>query len=215
MAGGSYYIEKLTDQFARAAWGIFQKIEEAGGMAAALKAGLPQTLIAETAAKRRAPRLVVFPTVTTHAPFAAIPPLREDWSRLLRADAFHREEVDAAEGQPVSWTEPLPAYLASMRYQFGWLADYLARHAAQDLVMIVIGDHQPVGTVSGPDQPWDVPVHVIASDPALLARFEAAGFIAGLTPPQQPLGPMHVLTQLLANAFSSPPRDTPRRNAPP
>ena len=52
MAGGSYYIEKLTDQFARAAWGIFQKIEEAGGMAAALKAGLPQTLIAETAAKR-------------------------------------------------------------------------------------------------------------------------------------------------------------------
>ena len=170
---------------------------------------------AETAATRRSPRLVVFPTVTTHAPFAAIPPLREDWSRLLHADAFNREEVDAAEGQPVSWTEPLPAYLASMRYQFGWLADYLARHAAQELVMIVIGDHQPVGTVSGPDQPWDVPVHVIASDPALLARFEAAGFITGLTPPQQPLGPMHELTQLLANAFSSPPRDTPPRNAPP
>ena len=39
--------------------------------------------------------------------------------------------------------------------------------------------------------------------------------LTGLTPPQQPLGPMHVLTQLLANAFSSPPRDTPRRNAPP
>ena len=185
--------------------------DDTGPGAPTYRPGMP----AETAAKRRAPRLVVFPTVTTHAPFAAIPPLREDWSRLLRADAFHREEVDAAEGQPVSWTEPLPAYLASMRYQFGWLADYLARHAAQDLVMIVIGDHQPVGTVSGPDQPWDVPVHVIASDPALLARFEAAGFIAGLTPPQQPLGPMHVLTQLLANAFSSPPRDTPRRNAPP
>ncbi len=170
---------------------------------------------AETAATHRAPRLVVFPTVTTHAPFAAIPPLREDWSRLLHADAFSREEGDAAEAQPVSWTEPLPAYLASMRYQFSWLADYLARHAAQELVMIVIGDHQPVGTVSGPDQPWDVPVHVIASDPALLARFEAAGFITGLTPPQQPLGPMHELTQLLANAFSSPPRDTPPRNAPP
>ncbi len=170
---------------------------------------------AETAATRRAPRLVVFPTVTTHAPFAAIPPLREDWSRVLHADAFSREELDAAAGQPVSWTDPLPAYLASMRYQFGWLADYLARHAAQELVMIVIGDHQPVGTVGGPDQPWDVPVHVIASDPALLARFEAAGFITGLTPPQQPLGPMHELTQLLANAFSSPPRGTPPRNAPP
>jgi hypothetical protein len=39
---------------------------------------------AETAAARRAPRLVVFATVSTHAPFAAIPPLRDDWSRLLR-----------------------------------------------------------------------------------------------------------------------------------
>ena len=102
----------------------------------------------------------------------------------------------------MSWTEPLPAYLASMRYQFGWLADYLARHAARELVLIVVGDHQPIGTVSGPDQPYDVPVHVIASDPALLARFEAAGFVAGLTPAQQALGPMHGLTHVLVDAVS-------------
>ncbi|WP_374616761.1 hypothetical protein, partial [Thauera aminoaromatica] len=159
---------------------------------------------AETAAARRAPRLVVFATVSTHAPFAAIPPLREDWSRLLRADAFSQEEVEAAAAVRVSWTEPLPAYLASMRYQLGWLADYLAHHAARELVLIVIGDHQPIGTVSGPDQPHDVPVHVIASDPALLTRFAAAGFVAGLTPPQQPLGPMHELAQVLVDAFSGP-----------
>lgn len=150
----------------------------------------------------RQPRLVIFPTVTTHAPFAAIPPLCDDWARLLRTDAFSREEVDAAQAQPVSWSAPLPAYLASMRYQFGWLADYLAHHAAQELVLIVIGDHQPIGTVSGPGQPHDVPVHVIASDPALLARFEATGFVAGLTPPQQPLGPMHGLTQVLVDTFA-------------
>jgi hypothetical protein len=58
--------------------------------------------------------------------------------------------------------------------------------------------------VSGPDQPHDVPVHVIASDPALLTRFAAAGFVAGLTPPQQPLGPMHELAQVLVDAFSGP-----------
>ncbi len=158
----------------------------------------------------RQSRLVVFPTVTTHAPFAAIPPLREDWTTLLRADAFSREEVDAAEAQPVSWTEPLRAYLTSMRYQFGWLADYLAHHATQDLVLIVIGDHQPIGTVSGPDQPHDVPVHVIASDPVLLARLQATGFVAGLTPPHQALGPMHALTQVFADSFSGPPGNTPR-----
>ena len=159
---------------------------------------------AETAATRRTPRLVVFATVSTHAPFAAIPPLRGNWSRLLSTDAFSREEVDAALAQPPSWTAPLPAYLASMRYQFGWLADYLAHHAPRELILIVIGDHQPIGTVSGPDQPHDVPVHVIAADPTLLARFEAAGFAAGLTPPQRPLGPMHELAQMLVDAFSGP-----------
>lgn len=102
---------------------------------------------------------------------------------------------------PTSWSNPLPAYIASMRYQFDWLGDYLARHAPANLVTIVIGDHQPIGTVSGPDQPWDVPVHVIADNPALLERLEAAGFVAGLQPPATPLGPTHALTPILVDAF--------------
>jgi hypothetical protein len=67
--------------------------------------------------------------------------------------------------------------------------------------MIVIGDHQPIGTVSGPDQPWDVPVHIISSNSSLLARFEAAGFAAGLHPPAAALGPTHALTPILVDAF--------------
>ncbi len=156
--------------------------------------------VAATAARQ--PRLIVFPTVTTHAPFRALPPYREDWPSLLGAEAFTQEEVDAAEAVPTAWSNPLPAYLASMRYQFDWLADYLAHHAPPNLVTIVIGDHQPVGSVSGPDQPWDVPAHVIASDPRLLARLEAAGFVAGLYPPPKPLGPTHALTPLLVDAFA-------------
>lgn len=38
-AGGAYFIEKLTDDLARAAWTEFQAIEGAGGMAAALESG--------------------------------------------------------------------------------------------------------------------------------------------------------------------------------
>ncbi len=52
MGGGSYYIEKLTDEFARAAWGIFQEIEAMGGMARAIADGYPQKHAADTAAKR-------------------------------------------------------------------------------------------------------------------------------------------------------------------
>jgi methylmalonyl-CoA mutase len=52
-AGGSWYVEKLTDELARSAWSLFQEIEERGGMAAALRAGYPQELVAKAAAEKR------------------------------------------------------------------------------------------------------------------------------------------------------------------
>ena len=48
-AGGSWYVEKLTDELARKAWTLFQEIEQAGGLAAALRRGTPQQLVAATA----------------------------------------------------------------------------------------------------------------------------------------------------------------------
>jgi methylmalonyl-CoA mutase len=52
-AGGSYFVEKLTDQVGRAAWELFQEIERRGGMARALADGWVQAQIAATARKRR------------------------------------------------------------------------------------------------------------------------------------------------------------------
>ena len=51
-AGGSYYVETLTKQLADKAWALFQEIEKAGGMVAALQAGLPQQMVNATAAKK-------------------------------------------------------------------------------------------------------------------------------------------------------------------
>ncbi|MCP4417840.1 MAG: methylmalonyl-CoA mutase [Chloroflexi bacterium] len=51
-AGGSYYVEWLTDQLAQKAWALFQEIEKQGGMLAALKAGLAQKWVEETAVAR-------------------------------------------------------------------------------------------------------------------------------------------------------------------
>ncbi len=51
-AGGSWYIETLTRQLADKAWTLFQDIETRGGMAAALTAGYPQSLVEKTAAER-------------------------------------------------------------------------------------------------------------------------------------------------------------------
>lgn len=51
-AGGSYYIEALTDGLARAAWKLFQKIEAAGGYSQALAAGWLAEEIAQSRAAR-------------------------------------------------------------------------------------------------------------------------------------------------------------------
>ncbi|MEU5822826.1 methylmalonyl-CoA mutase small subunit [Streptomyces sp. NPDC047803] len=47
-AGGSWYVERLTDELAEAAWSFFQEIERAGGLAAALGSGLVAERIAAT-----------------------------------------------------------------------------------------------------------------------------------------------------------------------
>ncbi|MFI9114001.1 methylmalonyl-CoA mutase family protein [Streptomyces venezuelae] len=51
-AGGSWYVERLTDELAHAAWEFFQGIERAGGQEAALRAGTIGDRLAETWAAR-------------------------------------------------------------------------------------------------------------------------------------------------------------------
>jgi methylmalonyl-CoA mutase len=52
--GGSYYVERLTQELARKAWGHITEVEEMGGMAKAIEAGLPKLRIEEAAAKTQA-----------------------------------------------------------------------------------------------------------------------------------------------------------------
>jgi methylmalonyl-CoA mutase len=51
-AGGSYYIEALTDSLAREAWKLLQQVEAAGGYAAAVESGAIEKALAETRAAR-------------------------------------------------------------------------------------------------------------------------------------------------------------------
>ena len=52
-AGGSWYVERLTEETARAAWAWFTEIEKAGGFAAALDSGLIAGRLAATWERRR------------------------------------------------------------------------------------------------------------------------------------------------------------------
>lgn len=52
-AGGSWYVESLTEGIAQAAWAWFTEIERAGGLAAALESGLVAGRLAATWERRR------------------------------------------------------------------------------------------------------------------------------------------------------------------
>jgi methylmalonyl-CoA mutase len=52
--GGSYYVERLTYELARKAWGHIEEVESLGGMAKAIEAGIPKLRIEEAAAKTQA-----------------------------------------------------------------------------------------------------------------------------------------------------------------
>ena len=52
--GGSYYVERLTYELAKKAWGHIEEIEALGGMTKAIEAGIPKLRIEEAAAKTQA-----------------------------------------------------------------------------------------------------------------------------------------------------------------
>ncbi|MEV4937736.1 methylmalonyl-CoA mutase [Streptomyces zaomyceticus] len=52
--GGSAYVEKLTYDLARRAWKHIQEVEQAGGMAKAIDAGIPKLRVEEAAARTQA-----------------------------------------------------------------------------------------------------------------------------------------------------------------
>lgn len=51
--GGSYYVESLTDRIVKQARAIMQQIDDAGGMAKAIEAGLPKRMIEEASAREQ------------------------------------------------------------------------------------------------------------------------------------------------------------------
>lgn len=51
---GSYHVEALTDELLEKAWALIQEVEQMGGMAKAIEAGLPKLRIEEAAARKQA-----------------------------------------------------------------------------------------------------------------------------------------------------------------
>jgi hypothetical protein len=151
----------------------------------------------------RPPAFVFLPTISTHTPFTPVPPYQPDWSRMLTPTPYDPEPLMAAYDAQPDWTNLGPDYARALAYAHQTISGYLRLRADRDLVLILIGDHQPPALVSGEGAAWDVPVHVITSRAAILDRLRAAGFGDGLEPGSR-LARMDTLLPILLDAFGNP-----------
>lgn len=152
-------------------------------------------------ARDRQPVFVFFPTITTHTPFSPIAPYQPAWNRLLTDAPFDDAAVELAMDESPDWMNLGPSYVRSLVYDFRTMGGFLRLTKDRDLVMILVGDHQPPSAVSGEHASWEVPVHVIASRHEVLDALVAQGFRPGLAPAHPALGQMNELTTMLLKAF--------------
>ena len=69
------------------------------------------------------------------------------------------------------------------------LTSFVQHFGDDDLVMVVLGDHQPATIVTGEGADHDVPVTVLAHDPAVLDQISSLG-LAGRAAPAVPDAPV-------------------------
>lgn len=150
------------------------------------------------------PVAVFLETINTHLPFRPVPPLQENRRKLLSHQPYASAEVQASLAETPQWTDLRPSYIAAMNYTYRYWNRFFQEQGERPLVTVLLGDHQPASSVSGPGARWDVPVHVIVENPAIAEYLRGAGFVSGLVPGTESIGPMHKLVDTLLSSFSAP-----------
>lgn len=159
------------------------------------------------------PRFLFFATITSHVPFGPVPPLQPDRERLLSEVPYDAADVERALAAGIDWLRLREGYIGTMRYTYDWLAGWVERPRVRPGTLVIVGDHQPTAAVTGEGARWDVPVHVVSDDAALLARLEARGFVRGLEPARASLGGLQVLTMMLLETLPGPATAASSRDA--
>ena len=143
--------------------------------------------------------------VSSHTPWAPLPEL-VPWSQVGDGSVFGPQP---AQGQSatVVWQDPdrvRLAYAQSIQYSLGAMFAFLHDSDDPDLVLVVLGDHQPATIVSGQGASHDVPVSIISKDLTVFESIEGWQWDDGMLPaPDSPVWPMSAFRDRFLDAFSA------------
>jgi hypothetical protein len=159
-------------------------------------------------AKQHGPTMAEVTLTSSHTPWAPIPQL-VDWNTIGDGAAVYGPMAKGGKSPESVWkkaTDVRAEYAKSVAYSVGSLVQWAARYGDQNLVLVFLGDHQAASIVSGDDATHDVPITIIARDPAVLTKMASWGWQDGLRPnPQAPVLPMESFRDKFLSTFGSVP----------
>jgi hypothetical protein len=161
----------------------------------------------ELAKRDRPPVFAEVDLVSSHTPWLRIPRMIP-WRRVGNGSVFKTAPADETDKNAL-WSDPArvrAAYGGSIQYTLSSLISFVRHRRDPNLVLVVLGDHQPATIVSGLGASHDVPISVIAHDPAVLNRIAGWGWNDGLRPASDaPVWPMSAFRDRFLGAFDSNP----------
>jgi hypothetical protein len=156
----------------------------------------------ELSPAHRRPLFAEVDTVSSHMPWNRIPQ-QIPWSEVGDGSIFNRtptfREPDSFWWHPA---EVKAAYARSLEYSLNVLISFVQHNPDRNLVLVVVGDEQPLAVVSGQGTNHDVPISIVARDPSALQRIARWRWQRGLLPrPQAPVWPMSAFRDRFLTAY--------------
>jgi hypothetical protein len=157
----------------------------------------------ERAIPDHAPMMVEMPLTSSHMPWTPLPSL-VDWDDVGDGSIFKSMAAGGkAKGNSYNDATVVRArYRKAIEYSLSTVISYLEKYGDDNLVMVFLGDHQPMPLVAGKGSSHDVPITIVAKDPKVLDRISGWGWQDGLKPgPKSPVWPMSAFRDKFLTAF--------------
>lgn len=131
---------------------------------------------------RERPLFVEFALVSSHATWTHQASVVADWSSIGNGAILNTLPVHEHD---TTWSHldgAADAYAEAVAYDLEVLRRYLHDQVKDDSLIIILGDHQPPGGVTGASTGHGVPVHVLSRRRSLVDPFIARGYTPGMNP---------------------------------
>jgi phosphatidylglycerophosphate synthase len=156
------------------------------------------------------PLMAEIDLVSSHTPWAPLPTM-VPWNELGDGSIFDSQPAKS-ESPFTVWQNASTVrkfYGQSIQYTMRALTSWVTEVNDPNLVLILLGDHQPNSTVSGDNANHNVPISIISRDPSVFKQIAPWHWQSGLLPsPSAPLELMDAFRNQFLNTFSTVPSQT-------